>query len=735
VLKRPLPHRIAILLWIGAIVLLSSFSGDRRGTRKPMDDVYNNFTTVGNIGLTVTNFGTFGDRNVYWPQQPSCVYPRGSGIEHEYQGALWVGARISTANHSDFRNGQFLVSTGASDQASTSGYGYEFNNANGDSMAELSTLAADRPVGSSYTALAISHQDFVADYTDMYTRVPATNDSILDHHPLGLRVHQESYAWNFPFADFFVILRYDIYNASPDTLDSVYVGLWNNAVVRNTNLVHPGTTGYYDDTGEGYDSLQGMAYSFDANGEPGGPPADSYIGLKLLGCTPFPTGISWDSSLHNNTFYNVWQYQLSSGDQYFLSPTDDYNANPFLSRYSRLTQGMPNNEIAPLRLSPRNVVYLLSTGPFTRLNPGDSLEVVYAVVCATKDGTSPASLDLPSQRATLNANAAWAQRCYQGDDINGNNTLDPGENIARRDSVSPTQYGLRFEPDPNNRITRYLLPSPPRTPKVHAVVGNQTSTIYWDKATSEYSVDPITGVREFEGYRIYRSNVGQDISDVSNLLLDLSLVADFDKVDNMGYNTGFSQIQLPTAKMFPGDTTHYWYQFPPPGVKVPELNGWQYVYAVSAYSTGDSAEGVPSLESNKAYFSIFPGTPPTSADTAPIIVYPNPYIVSAAWDGTTELQRKLYFANLPARCEIMIYTLSGDVVQVIDHNAATYNGSGIQWTSTYAAAGATPVFSGGEHAWDLITKYDQAIATGLYLFTVKDLSNGNVRRGKFLVIK
>ena len=43
--------------------------------------------------------------------------------------------------------------------------------------------------------------------------------------------------------------------------------------------------------------------------------------------------------------------------------------------------------------------------------------------------------------------------------------------------------------------------------------------------------------------------------------------------------------------------------------------------------------------------------------------------------------------------------------------------------------------SGGEHAWDLITDNDQAIATGLYLFSVKDLSNGNIKTGKFLIVK
>ena len=43
--------------------------------------------------------------------------------------------------------------------------------------------------------------------------------------------------------------------------------------------------------------------------------------------------------------------------------------------------------------------------------------------------------------------------------------------------------------------------------------------------------------------------------------------------------------------------------------------------------------------------------------------------------------------------------------------------------------------SGGEHPWDLITDGDQAIATGLYLFTVRDKNNGKIKTGKFLIIK
>ena len=82
---------------------------------------------------------------------------------------------------------------------------------------------------------------------------------------------------------------------------------------------------------------------------------------------------------------------------------------------------------------------------------------------------------------------------------------------------------------------------------------------------------------------------------------------------------------------------------------------------------------------------------------------------------------------------ITIYTLAGDVVAQFDHDA-TQSGTNIQWFKQFAGA-QTPQFAGGEHAWDLISKYDQAIATGLYLFTVKDKDTGIIKRGKFVVIK
>ncbi len=82
------------LLLVSTILLFCAFKydgGDDKKVKKILDDDDHIILDVGNIGLTVTNFGTYGNGFHYWPDQPSCEYPLGSGIEHIFDGGFWVG--------------------------------------------------------------------------------------------------------------------------------------------------------------------------------------------------------------------------------------------------------------------------------------------------------------------------------------------------------------------------------------------------------------------------------------------------------------------------------------------------------------------------------------------------------------------------------------------------------------------------------------------------------------------
>lgn len=734
-LRRHTSLQLTVVLFLALSILPA------QRLKKTAEDDGSKYTSIGSIGLTVTNFGTIGNKFLTWPNQPSCEYPKGSGIENLFLGGLWIGAVPRSV-------GNARVTTGAVDDNSTARLveGFEFTNELGSQITQRSSLG-NSPY---FNQSAVSHQDFVMDFTDRYTHVPETGDSIPNHQPLGVDIHLESYAWNFPFADFFVILNYSIKNNGNDTLDGMYIGFWSEPVVRNTKVTGSprSAPGFYGKTAEGYiDSLR-MTYAFDINSSDN-PSSNNYLALKLLGTAPFPlkrdslnnfTDQPLDSlgDLRNDTYFNGWQFRASSGTQaYFYPNIDDNPTDPYTGKYQRLSNTKPltkpqiealgrltnaqTSDGSPGIAGTLGECSLLSVGPFKSLAPGESVQVAFAVVAAKKFGNDFLYNDYKNAllRKTLYANSGWAQQAYNGEDVNGNNKLDPGEDIINVGTLD-----------------RFILPQPPRQPKVRSVVENQRAVIYWDKSEAEESVDPITHKKDFEGYRIYRSAAGVDITNPESFLLSMQLVGEYDRTDNtIGYNTGFAKIKLDSAKKFDGDPTEYWYQFPPKDDPINSLNGWQYLYGVSSYDQGDSANNIASLESAKITALVIPGTLPSTKSSDEIGVYPNPYYVNAAWDFGTERTRKIYFTNLPPKAEIKIYTLTGDLVAELQHDAATYTGAGIKWFDNFATLGMQPKMSGGEHAWDLITKYDQALATGLYLFTVKNLDNGEVKRGKFVIVK
>jgi hypothetical protein len=39
------------------------------------------------------------------------------------------------------------------------------------------------------------------------------------------------------------------------------------------------------------------------------------------------------------------------------------------------------------------------------------------------------------------------------------------------------------------------------------------------------------------------------------------------------------------------------------------------------------------------------------------------------------------------------------------------------------------------HEWDILSRYDQIIASGVYLYSVEDKESGNIKVGKFVIIK
>jgi len=517
---------------------------------------------------------------------------------------------------------------------------------------------------------AISEQDFVTDFNDFPAKSAVTGHE--DHLPLGLAIHQETYDWSFSKFANFVAAHFTFTNKGR-TLDSLYVGFYSELASGPKNAY-----GGWPPSASG--SALGSWYNkkllqYDA---PSRLISEHYCKSFSGGfptclddvCPPF-VGIQL-LGVHPDTVSNKKVTLFIANYD-----TGDTTRDQDIERYNIMSSGhiAPADSLLPGFASSTGAndpVEMLAVGPFDQVAPDSSVTVDFAFVGGA---TYQDLLD----------NAHFAQLAFN---------------------------------------FNYVIPTPPPSPSLAIVPADHALDLYWDNFP-EQTVDktsPQPGGKDWEGYRVY---VGQQPN-------TLTQVAQFEKVDTTGFNTGLAAITLADSVQVNGK--YYQYHYRITGLK----DGFRYYAAVTAFDMGDTQ--IEPLESGIPQNQTLTVPAPNAAESKGrgVTVFPNPYHAEAAWDaGRVVRDHYLWFANLPKQCTIDIFTLSGDKVKSIDFNGDTYNGSnarGLFNPATDLGVDA-PTLSGTVCAWDLITERGQAVASGLYLFSVRDRTNGAVQRGKFLVVK
>jgi hypothetical protein len=207
----------------------------------------------------------------------------------------------------------------------------------------------------------------------------------------------------------------------------------------------------------------------------------------------------------------------------------------------------------------------------------------------------------------------------------------------------------------------------------------------WSPVPETYS-DPTTGINDFAGYKVYRSTYFT--------IGPWTLVADIPKddanIDNDG-NVSYADEDLPF--------------------------GVGNYYSVTTYDT----EGNESGKVNNNRFPIYPLRGPNKEFPKNVHVVPNPFRQHSGLLGSGERYR-MEFVGLPAKCNIKIYTMTGSVVQEIDHDDGT-----------------------GSTAWGSIKKLDYQlskwllqVAPGIYVYRVESKVPGQIGEsfiGKFAILK
>jgi hypothetical protein len=138
----------------------------------------------------------------------------------------------------------------------------------------------------------------------------------------------------------------------------------------------------------------------------------------------------------------------------------------------------------------------------------------------------------------------------------------------------------------------YTFPSPPETPTLTAVPGDHKVTLYWDHVAEE-SIDRTSHRVEFEGYKLYRSNVYDfsnifTITDVLGTVRGYTPLVQYDIKDGI---TGAYQLNPVMSQMYAGfapylgDDSGIMNSY----VDSTVTNGIPYFYALTSYTHGDTA--------------------------------------------------------------------------------------------------------------------------------------------------
>lgn len=355
--------------------------------------------------------------------------------------------------------------------------------------------------------------------------------------PLGLKLEMQGYSYGSRIAQDFQFYDITITNTSDQVLDSCWFGYY---VDFQFGDVLEETYGSYNTNinPNGYDNA---FYQFDYNGSSPGNPEIGYVGAAILG-SPFDLGVTdahffrdLTGSITPASDENIWPVMISDPTSpNLMSDASNYfhGSNTHFDDFSLTAEGNSPG--------PTNWTLFATTGPFT-LNPGEKMHSTFVFAA-------------------------------------GNDLKDLQKNL----SIAQDLY-----------LNHFIGPQAPPSPILKASAGDQRVTLYWDNI-SEKIADPVTKRKDFEGYKIYRSQDqgatwGKEIKDSKGSLVGYVPIAQFD-IDNI-----IQGVDPINQFNYLGDNTGIVHMF----VDSTVLNGVNYSYTITAYDSGSVKSELESLESAK----------------------------------------------------------------------------------------------------------------------------------------
>ena len=306
---------------------------------------------------------------------------------------------------------------------------------------------------------------------------------------------------------------------------------------------------------------------------------------------------------------------------------------------------------------------IMGLGPYT-FKEGDDVNIVWAV------GVGGVAYDSTVIRGT-----DWLS-WYRG---------EPGatfDDAAKKDFISQGLDSLQLTLSRARWAWDKLrngekIPAPLPAPGLTVTDGGGFIKLEWDDMRGV--PDPVTGVPDLAGYRIYRK-------------LGAALINFREDEFGKGIDYKFLDEVGPDVTVYLDTTT---------------TRGESYHYYVTALDDGtQNTNGIypgqqleSSMYANRTQGGAVSFKPaPLNNDS--IRVVPNPYIISGAELNFTGKSNTLLFVGLPAYCNINIYNSTGDLIKTLQHSSGS-----------------------GDENWDQLSDSNQRIVSGVYIAHISDCEN------------
>lgn len=473
------------------------------------------------VGVIVYNYGELG----------FFEFPRGSGLSYGYARPM-VGCVRGLDTLVSHREGEW------------------------NSFANVRERSA-RPRHPAYDSDARADQEFYFTMSDTMVRGSRMDPIDLRRHkPIGIEVSVCTRVWSGGFTNRFLLAEYWIKNISGFPISEAFFGVKVGSYV----LYGPGypifNSSWYGDPSDDmvgyvsaapgqfpgtYDPL-GLAWNADNDGDPilGSDflsvSARGALGVRILHPRDRTTSFNWWSGLYSPDKVFDWgpclrrncvQYAGSRGEpigdrgHYRMLGNGEVDYDQVLTALDMSAEGWdypPPDPWAEVISGGFNTAYMLGVGPFPTISSGDSFSVVLAFALGENIHRDPknyirnfnpynpqpylSNLDF----SDLIKNARWADWVFDnpGVDTDGNGYRGEAHLVncvdGRCDSVFWKGDGV---PD-------WRGPGPPYPPEFDLTSQPAAITLRWSGEFSELQRDPLSGRRDFEGYRVYTGRFDRD---------------------------------------------------------------------------------------------------------------------------------------------------------------------------------------------------------------------------------